>query len=86
MAHRRVSSLALPPLPPSLATRARLTVAHRFLHDRHRKLIVVSKEKGGGVAPGPVIVMLHRLSSRRPTPPPPPAIFPPLLTSHASLA
>ncbi len=71
MAHRRISLRALPPPlpPPSLAARARLSVARCFLHNRHRKLIVVSKEKGKDVKPGPVIVALHRLSSRRPTPP-----------------
>jgi hypothetical protein len=88
MAHRRVSSLALPPHlpPPSLTARARLTVARRFLHDRRRKLIVISKEKGGGVAPGPVIVALHCSSSCRPTPPLPLPSSSPLLASHTSLA
>ena len=53
MAHRRVSSLMLPPPlpPPSLAARARLTVARRFLHDHRRKLIVASKERGGAWRP-----------------------------------
>ena len=80
MAHRRISLLALPPPlpPPSLAARARLTVARCFDHDRHRKLIVVSKEKGGDVAPGPVIVVLHRLSSTTP----PPRHRPPLSSPH----
>ena len=75
-------SRPLPPMPPALASPSHVvTVARCFLHDRHRKLIVVSKEKGGDVAPGPVIVVLHRLSSRRPTTPPP-RHRPPLSSPH----
>ena len=78
MAHRRVSLLAL---PPSLAARARLTIARRFLHDRRRKLIVALRKGGGrGARTGHRRAPSFVISS--PHSPPSPCHRPPLSLPH----
>jgi hypothetical protein len=82
-AHRPFSSFALPPPlpPPSLAARARLTIARRFLHDRRRKLIVALRKGGGrGARTGHRRAPSFVISS--PHPPPSPCHLPPLSSPH----